>query len=239
MTKRALIVILILILIPIVTVTVAVSKFKEKNAVVAKYDGSVEVIEYDGMTLRRVPGEDEYNFRFGEYLGKVGDRLTGASLYSVEGDETGEYFAIADGTSKILYTKSGKLVDGIRKSYSVVTRMVFDDYLAEVTEEEDIAVLSRAGGKKVSLDMSEHEDFKYYDLYLSLDGSAILTERFGRLIYLPSREMWLLVTPAELEAAEDEYADELGETVYVAERISDKELTALLDHYIFGKKRPE
>lgn len=238
MTKRALIVILILILIPIVVVTVAVSKFKEKNAVVAKYDGSVGVIEYDGMTLRRVPGEDEYNFRFGEYLGKVGDRLTGASLYRVEGDETGKYFAIADGTSKILYTKNGKLVDGIRKSDSVVTRMVFDDYLTEVTEEEDIAVLSSAGGKKVSLDMSEHDDFKYYDLYLSLDGSAILTEHFGRLIYLPSREMWLLVTPAELEAAKEEY-DELAETVYVAERISDKELTALLDHYIFGKKRPE
>jgi hypothetical protein len=239
MTKRALAVILILILTPIIVVTVAISQFQKKNAVVAEYDGSVEVIEYDSMTLLKVPGEDQYNFRFGEYLGKVGNRLTGASLYRVEGDKTGKYFAIADGTSKILYTRSGRLVDGNRKPDSSITRLVFDDYFAEVTNEDDIAVLSRAGGKRISLDMSEHDSFKYYDLYLSFDGSAILTEHFGRLIYLTSREIWLLITPEELEAAEEEYGDEIAETVYVAERIADEELIKLLDHYIFGKKRPE
>lgn len=239
MTKRALIVIFILMLAPIVVVAVAVSKFQEKNVVVAEYDGSVDVIEYDSMTLRRVPDEDGYNFRFGEYLGKVSDPLTGASLYRVEGDKTGKYYAIADGTSKILYTRSGKLVDGAHKQGSSVTRVVFDDYRIEVTEEDDIAVLYGASGRKVSLDMSEHDDFRYYDLYLSFDGSAILTEHFGRLFYLASREMWLFVSSSELEAASEEYGDEIDETVYVAEKITDEELIELLDYYVFGKKRPE
>lgn len=235
MTKRALIVIAILILIPIIVVAVGISKFKENNTVVAEYGGSIDIIEYDGMTLRRVSGEDEYNFRFGKYLGKVGDRLTGASLYRVAEDRTEKYYAIADGTKKILYTKSGKLVDGIRNDYSGITRIVFDNYFIEETDSEAIALLSDLSGKRVSLDMSEYDGFKYYDLYLSFDGSAILTEYYGRLFYLTERELWLFVTPEDRLAAEEEYGDEIGETVYIAQLISDEELIDLLDSYISGK----
>lgn len=235
MTKRALFVIVILLLIPIIVVAVGISKFKEKNVVVAEYAGSIDAIEYDSVTLRRVPGDEEYNFRFGKYLGKVGDPLTGASLYRVADDKTEKYFAIADGTKRILYTRSGKLVDGACNDNSVITRIVFDNYLIEETDEEKIALLSDISGKKVSLDMSEYKSFKYYDMYLSFDGSAILTKYYGRLFYLTDRELWLFVSPEERETAEEKYGDEIEEIVYIAQLISDETLTDLLDSYISGK----
>jgi hypothetical protein len=235
MTKRALIVIAILILIPIIVVAVSISKFKKKNVVVAEYAGSIEAIEYDSVTLRRVPGDDEYNFKFGEYLGKIGDPLTGASLYRVAGDKTEKYYAIADGTKRILYTRSGKLVDGVRSENSEITRIVFDNYLIEETDGENIKLLSNLCGRRVSLDTSEHKGFRYYDLYLSFDGSAILTEYYGRLFYLPDRELWLFVSPEDRESAEEEYGDEIEETVYVASVLSDEALTDLLDSYMNGK----
>ena len=235
MTKRALLVIAILILIPIIVVAVAISKFKEKNIVVAAYAGSIDAIDYDSVTLHKVSGENEYNFKFGEYLGKIGDPLTGASLYRVADDETGKYFAIADGTKRILYTRSGKLADGIRRDNSEITRIIFDDFYIEETDSDNIALLGNVGGRRVSLDMSEYDGFKYYDLYLSFDGSAIVTEYYGRLFYLTKRELWLFVTPDERAIAEENYGDEIAETVYVAELISDEALIELLDSYINGK----
>jgi hypothetical protein len=235
MTKRALIVIAILILIPIIVVAVAISKFKDKNVVVAEYGGNIDVIEYDSLTLRRVPGDDEYNFRFGEYLGKVGDPLTGASLYRVADDKTEKYYAIADGTKRILYTRSGKLADGVRKDNSDITRVVFDNYFIEETDKEKIALITNPSGKRVSLDMSEYKSFAYYDLYLSFDGSAILTEYYGRLFYLTERELWLFVTPEDRKIAEEEYGDEIEDTVFIALWVSGDELCELLDSYVNEK----
>lgn len=232
MTKRALIVIAILILIPIIIVAVGISKFKENNVVVAEYSGSVDAIEYDSVILRRVPSDDEYNFKFGEFLGKIGDPLTGASLYRVLDDKTGKYFAIADGTRRILYTRSGNLIDGARKENSEITRIVFDNYFIEETNKESITLLGNLSGKRVSLDMSEYNAFKYYDLYLSFDGSAILTEYYGRLFYLTERELWLFVMPEDLEAAEEEYGDDIEDAVYIAQLIADEALTELLDSYV-------
>jgi len=235
MTKRALIVIFILILIPIIVVATAISKFKSNNVVVAKYGGSIDVIEYDGMTLHRVAGEEDYNFRFGKYLGKVGSALTGASLYLVADDDSGDYYAIADGAARILYTKNGKLPDGVRKEDSKITRIVFDDYLIEEIDPDNIAVFENMAGKKVSVDMSQYKQFKYYDLYLSFDGSAILTEYLGRLIFLIERESWIFLTPEALAEAEEEYGKEIADAEYIAELISDVELKDLLDSYFEDK----
>lgn len=234
MTKRAFIVIVILILIPIITVMVGISKFNDRNIVVAEFGGNLDIIEYDSLTLHRVPGDEEYNFRFGEYLGKVGDKLTGASLYRVADDKTEKYYAIADGTKRILYTRSGKLADGVRGDNSTVTRVVFDNYFIEVTDADEVSLLSGMGGKKVSLDMSEYDAYRFYDLYLSFDGSAILTEYYGRLFFLTERELWLFVTPEESDAAEEKYGEEIEETVYIAQLISDENLIALLDSYVNG-----
>jgi hypothetical protein len=57
----------------------------------------------------------------------------------------------------------------------------------------------------------------------------------GRMFYLPDRELWLFVSPEDRESAEEEYGDEIEETVYVASVLSDEALTDLLDSYTNGK----
>ena len=231
MTKRALIVISVIILIPIIFVCYKLFGFRTDNMVVAEYGGSVDIIEYDGKTLRRV-SDAEYNFRFGDYLGKVGNSLTGAPLYLVADDDTGEYYAIAEGKEKILYTESGTLTDGVRTPFSRVTRFVLDDYLVCEEKTHNINMLIGIQGRRVSVDLSEYKNgYKYYDVYLSFDGSAILTEYYGRYLYLTEKEIWLFVTAEELAAAEEKYGDDLSETVYVAEMLKDEEALELLNSY--------
>ena len=231
MTKRALIVIALLMILPLVVANYAVGKFKDRNRVVAEYCGSVEVIEYEGIKLHRVEGSEEYYFRLGEYLGKVGDSVTGAPLYRVLDDETGSYYAIAEGKSRFLYTASGKLVDGVKNQYSIATRLIFDDFLIVEDETENIGKITGLDGKKVSVDMSKYPSFRYYDIRLAFDYSAIVTEQIGRLIYLTERESWIFVSTEDLALAEEEYGDEMDETVYRATLISDESLIKLLDSY--------
>ena len=238
MTKRALVVIAILMILPIVVALYAAEKYKEKNQVVAEYCGGLDIIEYDGVKLRRVEGAEEYRFRLGEYLGKVGNALTGAPLYRLLDDETGSYFAIVEGKSRILYTKSGKLVDGVKGEDSIATLLVFDDFLVVEKYVDIIEKITGASGKRVSVDMSKFPEFKYYDLYLAFDSSAIVTEYFGRLIYLAERESWILISPEDLELAVEEYGDEIDETVYLATLISDEEVSDLINSY-FEKKNEE
>ena len=238
MTKRALAVIAILMILPIVVALYAVEKYKENNQVVAEYCGGLDIIEYDGVKLRRVEGAEEYRFRLGEYLGKVGNALTGAPLYRLLDDETGSYFAIVEGKSRILYTKSGKLVDGVKGEDSIATLLVFDDFLVVEKYVDIIEKITGASGKRVSVDMSKFPEFKYYDLYLAFDSSAIVTEYFGRLIYLAERESWILISPEDLELAVEEYGDEIDETVYLATLISDEEVSDLINSY-FEEKNEE
>ena len=231
MTRRALVVIALLMILPLIVANYAFGKFKDMNRVVAEYYGSVEVIEYEGIRLRRVEGSEEYYFRLGEYLGKVGDSLTGAPLYRVRDDDTGSYYAIADGKNTILYTAPGKLVDGVKTQYSIATLLIFDNFLIVEDEPEIIGKIIELTGKKVSVDMSNYPAFGYYDIRLAFDYSAIVTERFGRLIYLTERESWIFVSPEDLALAEEEYGGEIEETVYRATLISDESLIKLLDSY--------
>jgi len=234
MTKRALVVIALLMILPLIVALYAVRQFKDRNRVVAEYCGGIDIIEYDGVKLRRVEGAEDCLFRLGEYLGKVGDAFTGAPLYRVLDDDTGSYYAIAEGKSRALYTVSGKLVDGIRDEDSTVTMLVFDDFLIVETDAENIEIMIGVSGKSVSVDMSKYPEFKYYDLYLAFDSSAIVTEHFGRLIYLTERESWIFISPDDLESAVEEYGDEIGETVYRATLISEKETADLIDSYFSG-----
>ena len=179
MTRRALIVIAVIVLLPMLFVGYKLMGFNEENRVVAEYGNNVDIIEYDGKILYRVSGV-EYNFRFGEYLGKVGDSLTGAPLYLVADDASGKYYAIAEGKEKILYTESGELVDGVRTPFSRVTRFVLDDYLVKEENLHSINMLTGIQGRRVSVDLSDYKNkYKYYDVYLSFDESAILTEYYG------------------------------------------------------------
>lgn len=233
MTKRALIVIAVILLIPILFVCYELRGFMSGNEIVAEYGGNVNIIEYNGKTLHRVDGV-EYNFRFGEYLGKIGDSLRGAPFYLVADDDSGEYYAIADGKEKILYTESGKLTDGVRTQESRVTRMVLDDYLVIEEKIDNINSLIGAQVRRVSVDLSDYKNgYKYYDVYLSFDGSAILTEYYGRYLYLTEKEIWLFVSAEDVAAAEDAYGDDLSETVYVADMLTDEDSKAVLNSYFF------
>lgn len=231
MTKRALVVIALLMILPLLVALYAVRQFKDRNRVVAEYCGGIDIIEYDDEKLLRVEGAEDYRFRLGEYLGKVGDALTGAPLYRVLDDDTGSYYAIAEGKSRILYTSSGKLVDGFKHPGSTATRLVFDDFLIVEEDTDDIEMMVGISGKSVSVDMSKYPEFKYYDIYLAYDGSAIVTEYFGRLIYLAERESWIFISPDDLESAIEEYGDEIDETVYRAVLITEKETADLIDSY--------
>ena len=235
MTRRALVLIALLMILPVIVALYALRQWRGENRVVAEYVGSVDIIKYDEKILRRVEGAGDYRFLFGEYLGKVGDPLTGAPLYRVLDDDTGEYYAIAEGNKKILYTSTGKLVDGIKGEDSFATLLIFDDFLIVENYVDVIEKLTGISGKRVSVDMSNYLNFRYYDLYLAYDGSAIVTEYFGRMIYISDRESWVYVSPEDLILAEEEYGDEIDETVYLALLISDDEITALLDSY-FDKK---
>ena len=233
MTKRALIVIAVILLIPILFVCYELHGFMSGNEIVAEYGGNVNIIEYNGKTLHRVGGV-EYNFRFGEYLGKIGDSLRGAPFYLVADDDSGKYYAIADGKEKILYTESGKLTDGVRTQHSRVTRMVFDDYLVIEEKNDNINSLIGAQVRRVSVDLSDYKNgYKYYDVYLSFDGSAILTEYYGRYLYLTEKEIWLFVSAEDVAAAEDAYGEDLSETVYVADMLTDEDSKAVLNSYFF------
>ena len=233
MTKRALIVIAVILLIPILFVCYELRGFMSGNEIVAEYGGNVNIIEYNGKTLHRVGGV-EYNFRFGEYLGKIGDSLRGAPFYLVADDDSGKYYAIADGKEKILYTESGKLTDGVRTQHSRVTRMVFDDYLVIEEKNDNINSLIGAQVRRVSVDLSDYKNgYKYYDVYLSFDGSAILTEYYGRYLYLTEKEIWLFVSAEDVAAAEDAYGEDLSETVYVADMLTDEDSKAVLNSYFF------
>ena len=232
MTKKALIVIAIAILLPIALTLWAVNDYYKKNNVVAEYGGSVEVIEYDGKTLYMVKSEEGYNFRFGDYLGKVGDSMTGASLYRVKDDKTSKYYAIAQGAKRILYTESGSLIDGVKSESSVVTRIVFDNFAIEEKDADDIALILSPIGNKVSVDMSNYADgYKYYDLYVSYDSSAIVTDHIGRLIQLTEKEKWIFISPDALDSAEEEYGKDIENTVYIATLIEKGDLYYLLESY--------
>ena len=231
MTRRALIVIAVIVLLPMLFVGYKLMGFNEENRVVAEYGNNVDIIEYDGKILYKVSGV-EYNFRFGEYLGKVGDSLTGAPLYLVADDASGKYYAIAEGKEKILYTESGELVDGVRTPFSRVTRFVLDDYLVEEENLHSINMLTGIQGRRVSVDLSDYKNkYKYYDVYLSFDESAILTEYYGRFVYLTEKELWLFVTSEDVATAEEKYGGDLSETVYVADMLTDEEAIELLNSY--------
>lgn len=215
MTKRALIVIAVLLLLPIVVILIASVVNAVKNPVVAEYGGRIDVIEYNGMTLHAVPGEDEYKFRFGEYLGKVSDRRYGASFYRVKDDATGGYYAISDGNKHILYTSTGALLDGVYDFVTPVTRVIVDDYAVVVEKTTEVALFSGLEYNertefdfKPSDHVTEDEEKLYvmYDLNVCYGGSAISTGNIGKLCYLTDEMTWVYLSNDVIKEANENIA---------------------------------
>ena len=212
MTKKTWIVLGIIFLIPLVIIAVTVSKYNKRNPVVAEYAERVDIISYNGMTLHAVPGEDGYSFRYGEYLGKVSDPLYGASLYRVRDDATGKYYALADGDRNVLYTESGKLIDGVYDFITPVTRIIIGNYRYVADDSDTVTMFT-------SLDYNERTPYEFipsecvddkgnrtYEEYLirvCYGGSAICTGNIGRLIYLTDTKKWIYLSPDVIKEAEE------------------------------------
>ncbi len=243
MTKRALIIIAIIVILPLLVTLFAYCDYCATNPVVAEYGGDVRVIVYEGVSYHAVDGDDEYMFRFGDYLGRVGDRTYGASLYRVKDDATGKYLAIANGTRRILYTESGELCDGIESEDSAVTRVVLDNFAIIEEDEEDISLICALNGltSRTVLEMADYVDddgtrtFEYFDVYFAYDGSAILTNQVGRIIHLTEKNKWLFVSHANVLDAEKEAGDDIEEASYVAFSVSDVSTVKLFMSYVSGE----
>ncbi len=241
MSKKTLIIIAILILLPIIVTLCSYLNYRNNNPVVASYDGNVTRINYDGKTLIAVEGEENYRFRYGKYLGKIGDSNFGPSLYRVLDDETEEYYAVADRDKNILYTESGKLEDGIKTDENFVTRLVFDDY-SVVIEGISAKTVSEAfsGESSTSFKMkpSSYRDengkyqYRVYDIWVSFGGSAILTANTGKLYYLTEEKIWVFAPMDAYEEAVEEYGENDKKLVFDAYRVDDAAARLILSEYI-------
>ncbi|MCQ2353694.1 MAG: hypothetical protein MJ102_01170 [Clostridia bacterium] len=239
MTKRALIVIAVLILLPLVVILIGLAVNAAKNPVVAEYGGRIDVIEYKGMTLHAIPGEDEYSFRFGEYLGKVGNSRYGASFYRVRDDSTGRYFAISDGEKNILYTETGKLIDGVYDFVTPVTRVIVDNYSAVVEDSIKVAAfadIEHNEKKEYELKPAAHvlkngtSACEFYDLRVCYGGSAISTEKFGQLCYLKDEKMWVYLSEETIKNAKENKSS--TGIVYQGTEVSDPVTSSLFSELL-------
>jgi hypothetical protein len=242
MTKKALIIIGIIILIPILVTIFFYLDYCRDNPVVAQYDGDVTRIVYKGTTLIAVDSEENYyTFRYGEYLGKIGDRDFGASLYRVRDDKSGEYYAVADREKNLLYTESGVLADGVKGENSKVSRIVFDNYATVIDGADAEKVHSALCGESASefefkpsryLDENEKKLYKMYDLSVAYDGSAIVTDKIGKLYYLQTLKKWVFVPLDVYEEGVDEYGESSSKLVFASYMVDDAAADLIIKSYI-------
>jgi hypothetical protein len=241
MSKRALIVIGALALLPIIITLCVYISYCADNPVVASYDGDVTRISYDGKTLIAVGMEEDYRFRYGEYLGKIGDRNFGPSLYRVLDDENGCYYAVADRDRNILYTESGELEDGMKTEGSTVTRLVFDSYsvIIEGSKAQSVsAAFMGDGAEKIEMKPSTYRDddgnkqYRVYDIWFSYDGSAVLTENAGKLFYLTEEKMWVFVPLEIYEEGVEEYGESSSKLVLESYIVRSAAARLILSEYI-------
>ena len=241
MSKRALIVIGVIILLPIIFTLFFYISYCSDNPIVASYDGDVTRILYGDKTLIAVKGEESYRFRYGEYLGKIGDRNFGPSLYRVLDDEGDSYYAVADRDRNLLYTESGTLEDGVKTEKSTVTRLVFDNYSVIIEGNDAKTVgeaLTGADAEPLELKPSTYRDedgnkqYRIYDIWLSYDGSAILTENAGKLFYLTEKKVWVFVPIDVYEAGVEKYGAESRKLVFEAYVVKAASARLVLSEYI-------
>lgn len=241
MSKRALIVIGVIILLPIMFTLFFYISYCGDNPLVASYDGDVTRISYKDKILVAVDGEENYRFRYGEYLGKIGDRNFGPSLYRVRDDEGGCYYAVADRDKDLLYTESGLLEDGVKTGNSTVTRLVFDNYsvIIEAFEAQTVSnALSGADAEQIELKPAKYRDengkdqYRIYDIWLSYDGSAILTENVGKLFYLTEEKTWAFVPLETYEEGIEKYGESSSKLVFGAYEVKAAAARLVLSEYI-------
>lgn len=241
MSKRALIIIGAIMLLPIMFTLFFYISYCADNPVVASYDGDITRISYEDKTLIAVEGEEDYKFRYGEYLGKIGDRNFGPSLYRVLDDESGCYYAVADRDKNLLYTESGKLEDGVKSENGTVTRVVFDNY-SVIIEGVSAKTVGDAffgeGAEEIEMKPSTYRDedgnrqYRIYDIWLSYDGSAVLTENAGKLFYLTEEKTWVFVPIEIYEEGVEKYGENSSKLVLKSYVVKAAAARLILSEYI-------
>lgn len=237
MTKRAFIIICLLMIVPLLLTGYLVYRHLEENPVVAKFGGNTGVIFYRGKELHAVPGDDVYLFRFGEYLGKVEDKVTGASLYRVRDDTTDGYFAISDGKKSVLYTMTGTIYDGFptddKGNANTVTRVIINDFTFYSDSDVMIAdfIDFEEAGSTVEFRPSEFvekgEDdekitnYRVFSIRYCYDGSAVSRKTDGFLYYFTETKSWIYVTAEKYAEAVAEYGESSDKLVLSGTAVAD------------------
>lgn len=243
MTKRALIVIAVLILIPVVAVLVAYGKWKDSNRVVASYGDSVDQVIYGDLTLNKIDGTDNYVFRIGKYLGKVGDRLFGSQLYTVKDDEDGFFYVLAGTDGQVLLSENGRMPKGSvveDLSAGKVTRAVLGNYLGFTDYSEDIRILANDLPDAETVRFTP-EDYKEgeavsYRYRACFNSYPVATEDCGFFAYLKEKKRWLYITASAEETAKEDYKNGTDEKLtYTAFVVDMPARQRLLDRLSSGE----
>ncbi|MBP5173664.1 MAG: hypothetical protein ILP01_01830 [Clostridia bacterium] len=243
MTKRAAVIIALLLLLPAVAGAILYSKWKAKNPVVARYGDTVYEIVYDGDSYFRVDGSDELGFQLGDYLGKIGDRMTGAPVYCVKRDLTGEYLAVPGDGGVFLYTVSGRLADGEPSTPDRITALSFSRFSVFVDDPEEIVGLlalfqSETGTvfRPSDWDGSENkEDSLSYDITSDslpgctvwrveacYGGSAVAAGKLGWVLKTNRKNSWYFIPESSAEISDRQLeSGETGQREYLAAEIGE------------------
>ncbi len=240
MTKRALIIISALILLPLILTGVAWSRARQQNPVVAKWaDDRVGIIYLD-EEYKPIGEVGDYSFTEGRYLGRIGDSLFGAPLYTVSGDKAGYLCYALDDSSMVLLSVTGELLDAVssdgpdeirlgatRTSNADDISMLYSlDALtdpAQFTDEDDLPISFST--KKYRGKYFVYKIWEYYG------SSAIGIDSGARIFHMEESGNWYYVSAEDAASAE---AD--GETyrTYNARPLKDKDALEVVERLIGG-----
>ncbi len=231
MSKKALIIIAIIILIPVLITIAAVSDWKRENEVVAEYGDNINTVIYGKLTLHEVPDNDSYMAEPGVFIGKVGDRLLGAGLYTLKYDTSGEIWALVTEKGTVIYTESGSLPAAAYAGESV-TRIFFDSFQNPVASKENVALLTEAfslSSSSVSWTPDKDEKTVSREIHYCYDGCAVSTVTVGTLIYFDKTGRWFYLPSEGKKSAEEEAAASGNtEAVYTVYRLESASVRRLL-----------
>ncbi len=223
MTKRAWIVIAVIILVPVFVTLHFFIRWKRNNPVVADWKGDTSVVAYRDLELHEVIGSSAYRFRTGKFIGKIADRLTGPSLFRIEGDDSLELFAVADSSGRRIYT-AGAPVPAGAFSGDVVTGVFAPSgsYSDDEVLCADVAMILADRSAPYRFDTDDLAKVHQYEIYVCWDGSCVSancpgviagpTER-GRWYFIPAAED----VPEEAATTAAESGEETAETTDAAE----------------------
>ena len=209
MTKRAWIVIAVIIIIPVVVTLHFFIRWKRENPVVADWKGDTSVVAYRDLELHEVIGSSAYRFRTGKFIGKIADRLTGASLFRLEGDSGSELFVVADSSGRRIYTSGAPVPAGAFSGENVTGVFApsgaFSD---DAVLCADVAEIIKDRQAPYRFDAEDLAKVRQYEIYVCWDGSCVSANCPGVIAGPTERGRWYFIPAAEDAPEETEITSE-------------------------------